>query len=166
MKFYRSKKTGWGCWGGWFWQRIYKAILGRKCARFEREACEVITATKTKQLEKLRCLENTHTKIWNAQHRNNPGVSVFIIHFKFWGRGDPGKGRPTREKNWTVRLRAIKSIRTEQPLRKVNFLAYKPSHCSSVLWICKCLCQLTAPEEGTASLSTQSLASAPESYLV
>lgn len=115
------------------------------------------------QTEKLRLLENTHTKIQNAQHRNNPGVSVFVIHLKFWGRGELGKDRTTREKHWTVKLRAIKSIRTEQPLRKMNFLAYKPSHCSSVLWICKCLCRLAAWEEGTASLSTQSLASAPES---
>ena len=44
-----------------------------------------------------------------------------------------------REKNSTVRLKAIKSIRMEQLLRKVNFLAYKPSHGSSVLWICKYL---------------------------
>lgn len=49
-------------------------------------------------------------------------------------------------------------------LRKVNFLACKPSHGPSVLWIHKCLYQLVAPEEGTASLSTQSLAPAPESY--
>lgn len=148
---------------GMLWQRIHKAVLGRKCARFEREACEVITGTKTKQRNEdawriLTPKYGTHSM------EKNSGVSVFIIHLKFGGRGDLGKGRPRRDKNWTVRLRAIKSIRTEQPRRKVNFLAYKPSHRSSVLWICKCLCWLAAPEEGTASLSIQSLASAPESY--
>lgn len=59
----------------------------------------------------------------------------------------------------------IKSIRTEQPLRKVNFLPYKPSQCSSVFWVCKCLCQPAEPWEGAAALRpTQSLASAPGSH--
>lgn len=116
------------------------------------------------QTEKWRCLENTHQSMERTVWKKSWSFSVFIIHLEFAGRGELGKGRPRREKNWTVRLRAIKSIRTEQPLRKVNFLAYKPSHSSSVLWICKCLCRLAAPEEGTASFSIQSFASAPESY--
>ena len=84
--------------------------------------------------------------------------------FRAFGGRSNGGADERREKNWTVRLKAIKSIRMEQPLRKVNFLACKPSHGSSVLWICKCLYQLAAPEEGTASVSTQSLAPASESY--
>lgn len=97
------------------------------------------------QTENLRCLENPHTKLWNAPCRNDTRVPVFIRYvLSFGGEECYQEVDERREKNWTVRLRAIKSIRTEQLLRKVNFLAYKPSHSSSVLWICKCLCRLAA----------------------
>lgn len=47
-------------------------------------------------------------------------------------------------------LGAIKSIRTEPPLKKVSFPACKPSHCSPSFGVCKCLSALAARGRGGA----------------